>query len=91
MQNYMKHFNIKVNEVKTDNPFLTIINKDDKVQVIKSDRRVNYEIKLLPVEVGEMTANIYFLVEILSSKNDVQNPYKSKKIAQRTLTLKVKV
>jgi hypothetical protein len=61
-----------VNEIKTDNPYVSIHTKDaEKVQVIKSDRRVAYEARFLPVDIGEMTANIYFLVEIHSSKNEV--------------------
>jgi hypothetical protein len=65
MANTLVNYNIKINEIKTDSPYINIVSKDtEKPRIIRPDRRVSFEIQYIPTEVGSVQSHIFFLIEI---------------------------
>lgn len=89
MQNPQQNFNLKIISSKTDSPWVTIMPHDANL-IIRPDRRLSFEFQYLPNIVGDHQCYIYFLVEILLTKNDIANHLKSKKVTSKTLYLKIK-
>jgi hypothetical protein len=89
IENTLKYHELKIVAIKSDNRYLKV-DPSHVAQPIKHENRIAFQLEYLAYQLNEQPANIYFQVEIYSSKRD-HTSFKPPKVAQQTLVFRVRL